>query len=59
MAAALRLLENLGIVREVTGRQRGRVCTYGRYLAVLRKGRRIRPGSSSHGHCSSPEPCIG
>ena len=38
VAAALRLLESLGIVREITGRQRGRVFTYERYLAVLREG---------------------
>lgn len=38
VAAALRLLESLGIVREVTGRQRGRVFAYERYLAVLREG---------------------
>ena len=37
VAAALRVLEGLGIVREVTGRQRGRVFTYERYLAVLRE----------------------
>ena len=38
VAAALRLLEKLGIVREITGRRRGRVYTYERYLAVLREG---------------------
>ncbi|MXX55800.1 MAG: Fic family protein [Gemmatimonadetes bacterium] len=37
VAAALRVLEDLDIVREVTGRQRGRVFTYERYLAVLRE----------------------
>ena len=38
VAAALRLLGSLGIVREITGRQRGRVFAYERYLAVLREG---------------------
>ena len=38
VAAALRLLESLAIVREITGRQRGRVFIYERYLAVLREG---------------------
>ncbi|MDE2796788.1 MAG: Fic family protein [Gemmatimonadota bacterium] len=44
VAAALRLLEKLGIVREITGRQRGRVYTYERYLAVLREGTEDPPG---------------
>ena len=44
VAAALRLLESLGIVREITGRQRGRVFTYERYLAVLREGTEGPPG---------------
>ena len=44
VAAALRLLEGLSIVREITGRQRGRVYTYERYLAVLREGMQDPPG---------------
>ena len=44
VAAALRLLDSLGIVREITGRQRGRVFTYERYLAVLREGTEDPPG---------------
>ena len=44
VAAALRLLEELDIVREITGRQRGKVFTYERYLAVLREGTEDPPG---------------
>ena len=44
VAAVLRLLEQLDIVREVTGRQRGKVFTYERYLAVLREGTEDPPG---------------
>ena len=44
VAAALRLLESLAIVREITGRQRGRVFIYERYLAVLREGTEDPPG---------------
>ncbi len=44
VAAVLRALEGLGIVREVTGRQRGRIYTYERYLAVLRDGTEDLPG---------------
>jgi len=36
--AALADLERLGIVGEVTGRKRGRVFSYQRYLAILSKG---------------------
>lgn len=36
--AALGNLEKLGIVREITGRQRGRLYSYARYLAVLDEG---------------------
>jgi len=46
VAAALGVLEDLDIVREVTGRQRGRVFTYERYLAVLREGSEDPPGWS-------------
>ena len=44
VAAVLRLLEELEIVREITGRQRGRIFTYERYLAVLREGTDNPPG---------------
>ena len=44
VAAVLRLLEELDIVREVTGRQRGKIYTYERYLAVLREGTEEPPG---------------
>ena len=44
VAAVLRLLEELGISREVTGRQRGKIFTYERYLAVLREGTEDPPG---------------
>ena len=44
VAAVLRVLEDLDIVREITGRQRGRIYTYERYLAVLREGTEDPPG---------------
>ena len=44
VAAVLRLLEDLDIVREITGRQRGKVFTYERYLAALREGTEDPPG---------------
>ena len=44
VAAALGLLEDLEIAREITGRQRGKVFTYERYLAVLREGTEEPPG---------------
>jgi Fic family protein len=36
--AAVSRLEDLGILREVTGRQRGKVYAYGEYLALLNEG---------------------
>ena len=36
--AGIRTLEKLGIVREVTGRERDRVYTYSEYLALLNEG---------------------
>ena len=36
--AALANLARLGVVAEVTGRRRGRVFAYRRYLAILSKG---------------------
>ncbi len=44
VAAVLRVLEDLDIVHEVTGRQRGRIFTYERYLAVLRESTEDPPG---------------
>ncbi len=44
VAAALRLLEDLGIAREITGRRRGKIFSYERYLAVLREGTDEPPG---------------
>ncbi|WP_419164164.1 Fic family protein [Candidatus Palauibacter sp.] len=38
VAAALRLLQDLGFVSEVTGRQRGKIFVYDSYLGVLREG---------------------
>ena len=36
--AALIDLERFGVVEEVTGRKRGRVFSYRRYLAILHEG---------------------
>ena len=44
VAAVLRVLEDPDMVREVTGRERGRIFTYERYLAVLREGTADPPG---------------
>lgn len=44
VAAVLRLLEELSVVQEITGRKRGKVYTYERYLAVLREGTEDQPG---------------
>ena len=44
VAAALGLLEDLEIACEITGRQRGKVFTYERYLGVLREGTEEPPG---------------
>lgn len=44
VAAVLRLLEELDVVHEISGRKRGKVFTYERYLAVLREGTEDRPG---------------
>ena len=38
VAAGMQVLERLGIVREITGRRRGRIFSYERYLAVLNAG---------------------
>ena len=45
--AALQALIKLGIVREVTGRQRGRVFAYSGYLAVLQEGTEPLPKPKS------------
>lgn len=44
VTAVIRTLEALGIVREITGRQRGRIYAYERYLAVLRESTEDPPG---------------
>jgi len=36
--SAISELERLGIVKEITGRQRGRLYTYSEYLAILDEG---------------------
>jgi Fic family protein len=38
VSAALRMLEGLGIVREITGKRRNRVFGYDRYVALLSEG---------------------
>jgi len=38
VARAVQALENLGIVREITGRKRERVFAYSRYVAILNEG---------------------
>lgn len=44
VTAVIRTLEALGIVREITGRQRGRIYAYERYLAVLGESTEDPPG---------------
>ncbi len=44
VTASLRLLQGLGLVSEVTGRQRGMIFAYDSYLAVLRDGMEDPPG---------------
>jgi Fic family protein len=38
VTAALKNLEQLGIVREITGKQRGRVFVYSAYMEILQRG---------------------
>ena len=38
VSAGMQLLSRLGIVKEITGKRRGRVFTYSKYLAVLSEG---------------------
>jgi Fic family protein len=47
--AALADLEGLGIVKEVTGRRRGRVFGYSGYLAILSEGTEPLPAASGNG----------
>ncbi len=44
--AALADLERIGVVEEVTGRKRGRVFGYRRYLAILGEGTEPLPASA-------------
>lgn len=47
VTAALQNLERVGIVREVTGRQRGRIFEYDAYLKILERGTEpLRSGNS-------------
>lgn len=36
--AAVKALADIGVVREITGRRRGRVFAYGAYLDILSEG---------------------
>ena len=38
MKQGMKVLEGLGIFREITGRQRNRVFAYNKYLAILSEG---------------------
>lgn len=44
--AALRELERLDVVREITGRRRGRVFAYGGYVDILNEGTTAPPGTA-------------
>ena len=46
VTAAMKSLEAAGIVRELTGKQRGRVFGYDRYLEILNEGTTSLPGRS-------------
>ncbi|MGD9683108.1 MAG: hypothetical protein AB7W16_18115 [Candidatus Obscuribacterales bacterium] len=46
VTAALQNLERIGIVREVTGKQRGRVFVYDAYLKILERGTEPLPAES-------------
>jgi len=50
--AALADLERLGIVKEVTGRRRGRVFGYAGYLAILNEGTEPLPAAGRNGSTS-------
>lgn len=45
ITAALKSLEAAGIVRELTGKKRGRVFGYDRYLAELEEGTTTPPAA--------------
>ena len=40
---AFEALETIGIVREITGKQRGRVFAYAEFLKILESGTEVRP----------------
>lgn len=44
VTAVMKLLETAGIVRELTGKQRGRVFGYDRYITILNEGTASPPG---------------
>ena len=44
VTAVMKLLEAAGIVRELTGKQRGRIFGYDRYLTILNEGTDSPPG---------------
>lgn len=46
VTAALQNLEGIGIVREVTGKQRGRIFVYDAYLKILERGTEPLPAES-------------
>lgn len=46
VTAALQNLERIGIVREVTGKQRGRIFVYDAYLKILERGTEPLPAES-------------
>lgn len=43
-SAGMKVLVNLGVARETTGRRRGRLFVYDRYLAILNEGTEDPPG---------------
>jgi Fic family protein len=53
--SGIRLLEKLGIVKEVTGRGRDRVYTYSEYLAVLNEGTEIPRHAEEDATAGQPE----
>ena len=38
VSAGMKILENLGVAQELTGRRRNRLFGYGRYIAILGEG---------------------
>jgi hypothetical protein len=53
--AALAQLQTLGIVKEITGRKRGRVFVYSAYLDILSEGRSYEALSKAAGREHQPE----